>query len=88
MGPTSCDPTMVTMVLQTYANLKSAACEGIPPVTASGAGGNAAAPPVLPSTTFPTRQQAGNAATISSGTLSSKVAAGLAAISAVIVALH
>lgn len=47
VGPTSCDPTTVAMVLLTYANLKSVACEGMPapapPAAAAPAGGNSTA---------------------------------------------
>ncbi|KAG0290134.1 hypothetical protein BGZ96_006387 [Linnemannia gamsii] len=57
VGPTSCDPTTVAMVLQTYANLKSVACEGMPapapatPATAAGGNSTTASNTTAPSTT-------------------------------------
>ncbi|KAK3817116.1 MAG: hypothetical protein JOS17DRAFT_820496 [Linnemannia elongata] len=95
VGPTSCDPATVTMILQTYVNLRSSACEGLPAPTAgvvapppsnstaAGSGTGSAAPPVLP-VSIQQQQQPGNAA-VSSTT--SKVAVVLATIVAAIAAL-
>ncbi|KAF9280178.1 hypothetical protein BGZ88_012348 [Linnemannia elongata] len=66
--PTSCDLKIVAMVLQTFANLRTAACESL--LATSGENSTAATaneaapatPPVLSSTTIP-MQQSENAAT-------------------------
>ncbi|KAK3820648.1 MAG: hypothetical protein J3R72DRAFT_459661 [Linnemannia gamsii] len=69
LGPSSCDAATVAIVLQTYAGLKSKACEGTAPPAAGGSGATPSGP--APAAPAGSAQSKNNAA--GSGISSSKV---------------